>query len=344
MIDEDFSLKLIKWYNINKRDLPWRKTNDPYKIWISEIILQQTRVDQGLPYYLKFINEFPKVQNLANSSEEKVLKLWQGLGYYSRARNLHFSSKLISKKFKGKFPENYKELLKLKGIGEYTASAIASFAFNEKKAVLDGNVFRVLSRYYGILVPIDSSKGKKMFSSLAFKNLPSHNCAIYNQSIMEFGALQCKPYNPDCEICPINSKCWAYLNSKTKDLPVKEKKIKVRLRYFNFVIVQDNKSVFMEKRLNKDIWRNLYQFPLFETSNTNFEPPKNLVQNSSILKKTKVVHKLTHQKLNIVFWHFICNKNFMKKNYILIQLKNILKYPVPKIVENYIVENITNDR
>ena len=232
MIDEDFSLKLIKWYDINKRDLPWRKTNDPYKIWISEIILQQTRVDQGLPYYLKFINEFPKVQNLANSSEEKVLKLWQGLGYYSRARNLHFSSKLISKKFKGKFPENYKELLKLKGIGEYTASAIASFAFNEKKAVLDGNVFRVLSRYYGILVPIDSSKGKKMFSSLAFKNLPINNYATYNQSIMEFGALQCKPYNPDCEICPINSKCWAYLNSKTKDLPFKEKKNKSKIKVF----------------------------------------------------------------------------------------------------------------
>ena len=344
MIDEDFSLELIKWYNINKRDLPWRKTKDPYKIWISEIILQQTRVDQGLPYYLKFINEFPKVQNLANSSEEKVLKLWQGLGYYSRARNLHFSSKLISNKLKGKFPGNYNELIKLKGIGEYTASAIASFAFDEKKAVLDGNVFRVLSRYYGIFVPIDSLKGKKMFSSLAIKNLPSNNYANYNQSIMEFGALQCKPHNPDCEICPINSKCWAFLNSKTKDLPVKEKKIKVRLRYFNYVIVQDHKSIFMEKRLNNDIWRNLYQFPLFETSNANFEPPKNLVQNSSILKKTKVIHKLTHQKLNIVFWHFTCKKNFIKNNYILVQLKNILKYPVPKIVENYIAENITNDR
>jgi A/G-specific adenine glycosylase len=344
MIDEDFSLKLIKWYNINKRDLPWRKTNDPYKIWISEIVLQQTRVDQGLPYYLKFVKEFPKVQNLADASEDKVLKLWQGLGYYSRARNLHFTSKLISNELKGKFPENYDELLKLKGVGEYTASAIASFAFNEQKAVLDGNVFRVLSRYYGVIIPIDSSKGKKIFSSLAYKNLPKKNYATYNQSIMEFGALQCKPSNPDCAICPINIKCWAFLNSKTKDLPCKEKKIKVRLRYFNFIIIQNNKTVIMEKRLEKDIWRNLYQFPLFETSDKTFQPPVNLVQNCSLVKKTKAVHKLTHQKLNIVFWHFKSEKNLVENSYVLVQLKNILKYPVPKIVENFIAENITNDR
>ena len=344
MIDEDFSLKLIKWYNVNKRDLPWRKTNDPYKIWISEIVLQQTRVDQGLPYYLNFIKEFPKVQNLANANEDKVLKLWQGLGYYSRARNLHFTAKLISKELNGKFPENYNELLKLKGVGEYTASAIASFAFNEKKAVLDGNVFRLLSRYYGVLVPIDSVKGKKIFNSLAYKNLPKSNYATYNQSIMEFGALQCKPSNPDCGICPLNIKCWAFINLKTKDLPCKEKKIKVRLRYFNFVIIQDNKSVIMEKRLSKDIWRNLYQFPLFETANENFEPPKNLVQNYSLIKKTKAVHKLTHQKLNVVFWHFKCKKNLVEKDQMVVKIKNILKYPVPKIVENYIVENITNGR
>ena len=344
MIDEDFSLKLIKWYNVNKRDLPWRKTNDPYKIWISEIVLQQTRVDQGLPYYLNFIKEFPKVQNLANASENKVLKLWQGLGYYSRARNLHFSSKLISNELKGKFPDNYDDLLKLKGIGEYTASAIASFAFNEKKAVLDGNVFRLLSRYFGILTPIDTSKGKKLFNSLAYNNLPKSNYGIYNQSIMEFGAIQCKPSSPDCSICPLNIKCWAFSNSKIKELPFKKKKIKVRLRYFNFVIIQDNKSVIMEKRIKKDIWRNLYQFPLFETHDKNFEPPKSLVKNYSLVKKTEAIHMLTHQKLSIVFWHFKGKKNLSENNNMIVKLKNILSYPVPKIVENYIVQNLTNVR
>ena len=218
MIDEDFSLKLIKWYNVNKRELPWRKTDDPYKIWISEIILQQTRVDQGLPYYLNFVKEFPNIQKLADASEEKVLKLWQGLGYYSRARNLHFTSKFISNELKGKFPKKYNELIKLKGVGEYTASAVASFAYNEKKAVLDGNVFRVLSRYYGIKVPIDSSKGKQIFKSLAYKNLPKLNYATYNQAIMEFGALHCKPAIPDCGICQLNVKCWAFLNSKINSL------------------------------------------------------------------------------------------------------------------------------
>lgn len=344
MIDEDFSLKLIKWYNVNKRELPWRKTDDPYKIWISEIILQQTRVDQGLPYYLNFVKEFPNIQKLADASEEKVLKLWQGLGYYSRARNLHFTSKFISNELKGKFPKKYNELIKLKGVGEYTASAVASFAYNEKKAVLDGNVFRVLSRYYGIKVPIDSSKGKQIFKSLAYENLPKLNYATYNQAIMEFGALHCKPAIPDCGICLLNVKCWAFLNSKINSLPVKEKKIKIRERYLNFIVIQDDKNIFIEKRLQNDIWKNLYQFPLFETTNILFEPPKKLIKNYNLINKIEKIHKLTHQKLNIIFWHYKSKKIIRQNFFKMVNIQDILKYPVPKIVENYITQNITNGR
>jgi A/G-specific adenine glycosylase len=201
MIDDDFSLKLIKWYSENKRNLPWRESKSPYKIWISEIILQQTKVDQGLPYYLKFIKKFPNVHDLAIADENMVLKLWQGLGYYSRARNLHYSAKYISNHLNGEFPKTYDELIKLKGVGKYTASAIASFAFNEKKAVLDGNVFRVLSRYFGIEDPIDTTSGSKIFENIAFINLPKKNVDTYNQSVMEFGALQCKPVKPNCNSC-----------------------------------------------------------------------------------------------------------------------------------------------
>ena len=219
MIDENFSLVLIKWYNLNKRNLPWRNTDDPYKIWISEIILQQTRVEQGLPYYNKFILNFPNIIKLSQAKEDKVLKLWQGLGYYSRARNLHFTSKYITEKLNGEFPKNYDGLIKLKGVGKYTASAISSFAYNEKKAVLDGNVFRVLSRYFGVFDPIDSTLGLKLFEEISFKNLPIKNIATYNQSIMEFGALQCKPASPNCELCPLNFNCWAFLNNKISILP-----------------------------------------------------------------------------------------------------------------------------
>lgn len=343
MIDENFSLILIKWYNLNKRNLPWRNTNDPYKIWISEIILQQTRVEQGLPYYNKFILNFPNIFKLSQAKEDKVLKLWQGLGYYSRARNLHFTSKYITEKLNGEFPKNYDGLIKLKGIGKYTASAISSFAYNEKKAVLDGNVFRVLSRYFGIFDPIDSPFGLKLFEEISFKNLPIKNIDTYNQSIMEFGALQCKPASPNCKLCPLNINCWAFLNNKISNLPIKNKKIIKKERFFNFIVLANEKFVFIEKRIKNDIWKNLYQFPLFEDSDLNFKPAKDLVKNGVLLKKTKIKHILTHQRLNVVFWHYNVNKLGKNKKYKIIEIKKIDQYPVPKIVENYIAENLRID-
>ena len=343
MIDENFSLVLIKWYNLNKRNLPWRNTNDPYKIWISEIILQQTRVEQGLPYYNKFILNFPNIIKLSQAKEDKVLKLWQGLGYYSRARNLHFTSKYITDKLNGEFPKNYDGLIKLKGVGKYTASAISSFAYNEKKAVLDGNVFRVLSRYFGVFDPIDSTLGLKLFEEISFKNLPIKNIDTYNQSIMEFGALQCKPASPNCELCPLNFNCWAFLNNKISSLPVKNKKIIKKERFFNFIVLANEKFVFIEKRIKNDIWKNLYQFPLFEDSDLNFKPEKDLVKNGVLLKKTKIKHILTHQRLNVVFWHYNVNKLEKNKKYKTIEIKKIDQYPVPKIVENYIAENLRID-
>ena len=343
MIDENFSLVLIKWYNLNKRNLPWRNTVDPYKIWISEIILQQTRVEQGLPYYNKFILNFPNIIKLSQAKEDKVLKLWQGLGYYSRARNLHFTSKYITEKLNGEFPKNYDGLIKLKGVGKYTASAISSFAYNEKKAVLDGNVFRVLSRYFGVFDPIDSTLGLKLFEEISFKNLPIKNIATYNQSIMEFGALQCKPASPNCELCPLNFNCWAFLNNEISSLPVKNKKIIKKERFFNFIVLANEKFVFIEKRIKNDIWKNLYQFPLFEDSDLNFKPAKDLVKNGVLLKKTKIKHILTHQRLNVVFWHYNVNKLEKNKKYKTIEIKKIEEYPVPKIVENYIAENLRID-
>ena len=343
MIDENFSLVLIKWYNLNKRNLPWRNTVDPYKIWISEIILQQTRVEQGLPYYNKFILNFPNIIKLSQAKEDKVLKLWQGLGYYSRARNLHFTSKYITEKLNGEFPKNYDGLIKLKGVGKYTASAISSFAYNEKKAVLDGNVFRVLSRYFGVFDPIDSTLGLKLFEEISFKNLPIKNIATYNQSIMEFGALQCKPASPNCKLCPLNFNCWAFLNNKISSLPVKNKKIIKKERFFNFIVLANEKFVFIEKRIKNDIWKNLYQFPLFEDSDLNFKPAKDLVKNGVLLKKTKIKHILTHQRLNVVFWHYNVNKLEKNKKYKTIEIKKIDQYPVPKIVENYIAENLRID-
>ena len=340
MIDENFSLVLIKWYNLNKRNLPWRNTVDPYKIWISEIILQQTRVEQGLPYYNKFILNFPNVLMLSQAKEERVLKLWQGLGYYSRARNLHFTSKYITEKLKGEFPKNYTDLIKLRGIGKYTASAISSFAYNEKKAVLDGNVFRVLSRYFGIYDAIDSTLGLKIFEEISFKNLPNKNINTYNQSIMEFGALQCKPVSPNCKKCPLSFKCWAFLNKKISSLPVKKKKIIKKERFLNFLILASDKFIYIEKRIKKDIWKNLYQFPLFEDSNLNFTPPEQLIKKSVLLKKTEIKHILTHQKLNVVFWHYNLNKLEKNKKYKIIEIKKIEEYPVPKIIENYIAENL----
>ena len=261
-----FSNTLIYWYLQNNRELPWRKSKNPYFIWLSEIMLQQTRVAQGMAYYLKFTETFPTIFDLANADESTVLKMWQGLGYYSRARNLHFTAKQVANDLNGVFPSTYKELIKLKGIGDYTASAIASICFNEPNAVVDGNVYRVLSRYFGIKTAINSSAGIKEFKILAQTLLDTSQSGTYNQAIMDFGALHCKPQNPLCETCPFADSCVAFEKNLTKELPVKEKKIKVRNRYFNFMVIKtaDEKTILSERK-GKGIWQGLYQFPLLES-------------------------------------------------------------------------------
>lgn len=257
---------LVHWYHQNKRELPWRETTDPYLIWISEIILQQTRVAQGLDYYLRFVRRFPDVKSLADADEGEVLSYWQGLGYYSRARNLHCAARTIMTDFNGRFPQNYKDILALKGIGEYTAAAIISFAYNQPYSVVDGNVFRLLSRLFAIEEPIDTGRGKKFFSELAQELLDKKNPGIHNQAIMEFGALQCTPSNPNCLFCPLQSHCLAYEKGIVNDVPRKQGKTNVLNRYFNYFDIRFDGKMLLKKRNGNDIWRNLYEFPLIETS------------------------------------------------------------------------------
>ncbi|CAH8284502.1 A/G-specific DNA-adenine glycosylase [Mariniflexile fucanivorans] len=339
-----FSKTLNNWYSNNKRELPWRQTKDPYYIWLSEIILQQTQVAQGLPYYTKFTDEFPSVFHLANAEESQVLKLWQGLGYYSRARNLHATAKYIANELNGVFPNTYKDLLKLKGIGDYTASAIASICFNRVEAVVDGNVYRVLSRYFGIDTPINSSKGMKEFKQLAQTLIDKNNPADYNQAIMEFGATQCKPQSPNCSICPFNSGCIAFSENRMGELPVKIKSAKAKKKHFNFLVFIDNEeNTILEKREGKGIWQNLYQFPLIETTkNLEFNDFETIVKKHPLLHETSfewslynedaIVHKLSHQHLYTKFW-------IVKVNAILpesIPKEEIHTYAVPILIGNFI--------
>lgn len=260
-----FSAEIITWYNRHKRDLPWRQTTDPYVIWLSEVILQQTRVVQGLPYFHRFLSHYPDVSAFANAPEEEILLHWQGLGYYSRARNMHHAAKAVVSTYGGVFPNRYDELVKLKGIGEYTAAAIASFSANEAKAVLDGNVFRVLARYFGIDDPINSSRGKKLFSELANDLLDRTHPGLYNQAIMEFGAIQCKPGSPNCNDCVLRLDCRALKEKRVNQLPVKIKGKASRNRYFNYFVVRKDHQILMNKREKGDIWENLYELPLVET-------------------------------------------------------------------------------
>jgi A/G-specific adenine glycosylase len=255
---------LSAWYLANKRELPWRDISDPYLIWISEIILQQTRVNQGMSYYLRFIERFPTVADLALSDEDEVLKYWQGLGYYSRARNLHKAARQVMTDFCGIFPFEHADVLKLAGIGDYTAAAICSFAYDQPFAVVDGNVYRVLSRLFGIETPIDSGAGKKEFASLAQELISKSNPGTHNQSIMEFGALQCVPVSPDCAACLLQQNCRAYELSIVDKLPIKSKKTKVTNRYFNYFFIELGGKTYLQKRIAKDVWQNLFEFPLVE--------------------------------------------------------------------------------
>ncbi|VXB40958.1 Adenine DNA glycosylase [Flavobacterium sp. 9AF] len=339
----NFSKTLIAWYLQNKRDLPWRKTTNPYFIWLSEIILQQTRVAQGKPYYESFITRFPTVYDLANASEEEVLKLWQGLGYYSRARNLHSAAQTIVEKWNGIFPLSYTELLLLKGIGEYTAAAIASFSYNEPIAVVDGNVFRVLSRIFGMDIDISLGSTKKEFQKKAQDLLPVKQAAIFNQAIMEFGALQCVPKNPNCSSCVFNANCYAYLHNKIKDFPVKSKKTKTSNRYFNYLVIRDKKSNFLiSKRQDKGIWYNLYEFTLLEfEDNKNIEDvileiEKKYNPNYLVVKnESEIIHKLSHQHLHIRFFELKYDKVIPEA----IPLFEMLKLPMPVVIHNFIASN-----
>lgn len=339
----NFSRIILEWYEQNKRLLPWRRTKEPYRIWLSEIMLQQTRVAQGIPYYMRFVEAFPKVQDLAAASEEQVLKLWQGLGYYSRARNLHATAKIITEKYNGKFPDTYKELLQLKGIGDYTASAIASICFGRPEAVVDGNVYRVLARYYGIDLPINSSEGVLYFKELAKDIMDAKNIRDYNQGIMEFGALQCAPRNPDCGSCPLQKSCVAFATNSIDNLPVKIKKNKVRNRYFNYlVLVDENKQTLLQQRKGNGIWQNLYEFPLLESEKYidqgevagNLKELVSLQEPSEIYlyNESKIVHKLSHQHLHTRFWIITFESNLENG----IQIAELHKYPVPVLIADFI--------
>lgn len=341
----EFCNILELWYLENNRDLPWRKVKDPYIIWLSEIILQQTRVAQGMSYYLKFVDAFPTVFDLANAEEEVVLKLWQGLGYYSRARNLHFSAKYVVNELNGVFPETYKELLNLKGVGDYTASAISSISYNENAAVVDGNVYRVLARYYGINTPINSSKGIKDFKELAQTILDLKNPGQHNQAIMDFGATQCKPGTPNCSSCPFKDSCVALEKNLISVLPVKEKKIKIRKRYFNFIVFQTKQGkTRLQQRIGKGIWENLHQFPLVETSesidveelidNVEFLDLLPSVDSLKLFNNKDWVHKLSHQHLFVKFW-IVATAN-IDDNFI--DYNKVEDFPVPRIVHRFIEE------
>ena len=339
-----FSKSLMRWYSKNKRILPWRETKNPYYIWLSEIILQQTQVKQGLPYYESFVTSYPTVFDLANADESDVLKLWQGLGYYSRARNLHASAKYISNALNGVFPNTYKDILKLKGVGDYTASAIASICFNEATAVVDGNVYRALSRYFGIDTPINSSKGQKEFKALAQELIDIKKPAEFNQAIMEFGAIQCKPKNPECDTCPFQNSCVAFGKNRIGDLPIKIKPAKAKKKYFNFLVfISEDGKTILEKREGKGIWQNLYQFPLIETNEEaefksileaieNFEMLKDTSFDLSLYNKDAIVHKLSHQHLYTKFW--IVNVKTLAIEGI--SLNEIRDYAVPILIGNFI--------
>lgn len=347
-----FIKNLYKWYDLNKRDHPWLGSHNAYLIWLSEVIMQQTRIEQGTSYFLKFAKRFPTINDLAKADETIVLKLWEGLGYYSRARNLLFTAKEIVSKYNSRFPETYDEIIKLKGIGNYTASAILSFAFQLPYAVIDANVLRILSRYFGIHEPIDSNEGRKQFDILAQKLIDKKDPGKYNQAIMDFGALVCTPVAPRCEDCPLQKNCWAFKNDAIQLLPVKIKKTAKRKRYFNYLVFTEGKSTLIEQRKAKDIWTGLFQFPLLETTNklnskqlTNLSGFKKIC-NGTEFKIHSVItirQQLTHQLLDVNFY-LIEIKDLSKigdHNYQTVSRNGLKKFAFPGAIRDYLSEITT---
>lgn len=337
-----FSDKIVEWYLENRRNLPWRETNDPYKIWLSEIILQQTRVIQGLPYYLKFIERFPDIKALAMATEEEVLRLWQGLGYYTRARNLHHCATQVLDTYDGIFPKDYAALRKLKGIGDYTAAAIASFAFEEPVAVVDGNVFRVLARVFGVEKDISSTDGKKYFVQLANKLINHQQPGLHNQAVMEFGALHCTPVQPLCDSCIFKKTCVARGKSLQTLLPIKNKAKTVRKRYFYYLVMQDGKRLGMKKREDKDIWKGLYDFYLVEKS----RPLKiEKICRDEMLEKPLFIspfykHILSHQLILAKFIVINRGKNKIEKErpFRFYSQKEIGELPKPVLISRFLTD------
>lgn len=336
---------ISNWYETNRRALPWRATADPYKIWISEIILQQTRVNQGLNYYLRFVENFPNVHLLADATEDEVLKYWQGLGYYSRGRNLHKAAKQIVNEFDGIFPKDYNDILSLPGVGHYTASAICSFAYNQSYAVLDGNVFRVLARLFAVSLPIDTHAGQKYFARLSQELLDVSDSSTHNQAMMEFGALQCTPQNPKCEMCRLQTICDAYKLNIVSILPVKQGKTTVSDRYFNYFFIENGKFTYLQKRTKKDIWQNLYEMPLIETDGDlelqelmqteDFSRLFSDIRHVDISEVTfEIKHVLSHRRIFTKFYSVkISEENQPVQALEKLKLSEIEKYAVSRLTE-----------
>ena len=339
----------MEWYDNHQRKLPWRSENpDPYRIWLSEIILQQTKIAQGTSYYLRFVDAYPDVHALANASEDEILKNWQGLGYYSRARNLHATAKYISKELHGRFPSEYNEIIKLKGVGEYTAAAISSIAFGLPHAVVDGNVYRVLARVFGISTETDSTVGKKEFKILAQSLLAEARPADYNQAVMEFGALQCVPGKPDCSVCPLQEICVAFHEDKVSSYPVKRKKVKQKSRFFHYLVIEQGNRIYLKKRAEKDIWRNLYDFPLVETKKLLDQSRlMKMLEKSGLLKGVESIgpptackpHILSHQKIYASFTKIKVSGDteVLWPHAFPVKKSTLANYAVPKLLENYLV-------
>lgn len=323
-----FSNKLVKWYQNNHRNLPWRHTQDPYKIWLSEIILQQTRVNQGLPYYLNFIKAYPTVKKLASAPEQEVLRMWQGLGYYTRARNLHKCAKVIAIERSGKFPLDFDGLRKLPGVGDYTAAAIASIAYKQPVAVIDGNVYRVLSRMFGVEDVINVPAGKKKFADLANSLISAEHPDLHNQAIMEFGAMRCTPKNPLCEDCIFRSTCFAYSKNLQEKLPVKNKLKASRKRYFYYLVFQKANSLLMKKREEKDIWQGLYDFVLVEKARST--------RSEAILQAREIKNAETAFATNY-YKHLLSHQTIISK---FIVLKTTGKFKAPKGFKFYSAKKI----
>lgn len=333
----------------NKRKMPWKGVKIPYRIWLSEIILQQTRVEQGVAYYNRFVETFPRLKDLAEAPEEQIYKMWEGLGYYSRCKNLIATAKYLNQFHDGEFPDTYEKLLSLKGIGPYTAAAIASFAFDKPYAVLDGNVFRVLARFFGSEIPINTHDGKKWYAQLAQELLPANESAIYNQAIMDFGATVCKPQNPNCAECVMKSKCIAFRTNQVNSLPVNEKKIKVRTRHFDYFILEFNQQFCVRTRTEKDIWQNLNEFVLIEHDGNlasdvalkDFQKRFHLKKNNyQLLNESPIFsQRLTHQLIKGRFFHILLHKKpLLDETYKWINATEIKKLAFPKMTAHFINE------